>query len=733
MLVGPFEIEVAGIALASFPHHGVPRRARFEPHVEDVAALLEVREGGAAVEAILERLGQVRVGLGVVRGQEVGGGQGEPRVGTLAADDLHDGPHARGRHERLAVGGLEGGDGKAPGALAGDAPVGTRLEHAAETVAAPFRDEGDAFASGVEAALAEVLGLFAGNGEGAVDADEPLLCAAEDGGGLAAPVVRVAVGEGEVVEEVARLAEVLGDELVGLPDVLAAEPRGNGGVVGAVGLHGAVDGHVLAQPRHVVFLAVSRRGVHQSGAVLERHVVGADDSEDLGMGGDLDSLARVERAHALALGRVDERVAVGQAQEGLAADAGQLDHLLALRGLDDPFDRLGGEHGDVAVDPRERVVELGVDRDGHVRRERPGRRGPDHEARPLVRTHARARRLGVVLPARLLLRVLVGVRRQAEGVVDGLRVGGLEVDVDAEVLAVVVLEFRLGQRGLVGDRPVHRLEGAEDQVTLEERGQHLQRRAFEGRRHRHVRIVVVRQRQQSLHLPRLQLDVLLRVFLAFAPDRGAAGPLVEGLELLDLAALHEFGHHLVLDGQPVAVPARRVWHVEAQHAPGADHEVLEALVHQVPEVDGSVRVRGAVVEDELGRLPPGLPQPSVDLGLPPSLHRGRLVLHQVRLHGEGGLGQVQGRPVAALAPVVGRGGLRGGGLGIGLAGGHGWGSEAGALGRRGRHPFRPPHHSESRGHLKVTHRVGGACRRHSPQRRPDLPLAREDRRRHRAA
>ena len=96
-------------------------------------------------------------------------------------------------------------------------------------------------------------------------------------GVLRSPVVRVAVRELVVVEQVAAIAQVLGHRLVRVPDRHAAQPLGHGVVEGAVVAHRAVDLQPLAQAGRVVLGAVAGRGVHEPGAVLERHVVGGDD------------------------------------------------------------------------------------------------------------------------------------------------------------------------------------------------------------------------------------------------------------------------------------------------------------------------------------------------------------------------------------------------------------------------------------------------------------------------
>ena len=68
-------------------------------------------------------------------------------------------------------------------------------------------------------------------------------------------------------------------------------------------------------------------------------------------------------------------------------------------------------------------------------------------------------------------------------------------------------------------------------------------------------MVVVGEGEQPLHLAGLELDELLGVRGALAPDGHASGVLVEGGELRRLPLLVELGHHPMLDRQPVAVPA----------------------------------------------------------------------------------------------------------------------------------------------------------------------------------
>ena len=102
--------------------------------------------------------------------------------------------------------------------------------------------------------------------------------------------------------------------------------------------------------------------------------------------------------------------------------------------------------------------------------------------------------------------------------------------------------------------------------------------------------------------------------------------------------LAQIGHHLGLDRQAVAVPARHIRGVEAGHRLELDHDILEDLVDDMAHVDIPVGVGRAVVQRiERGPLP-GRPDLAVDVLLGPTLTHLGLALDQVGFHGETGLG-----------------------------------------------------------------------------------------------
>ncbi len=619
MLIRALQIQLHREVAAprALAHHRVPRRARLEPHIEDVPALLQRAE--------VDALGRVRIAREVVAREQRLGRLGEPHVRALCADDLDHGAHARGRHQRLATRRVEGGDGQAPRTLARDAPVRPRLEHASQPIPPPRGVELHVARDRVHRHLAQALLVALGR---PIDAHEPLLGAAEDHGRLAPPVVRIRVHERVRVEQMPRLAQAIGDLLVRVEDAHAPDEFGHGVVVRAIGAHGAVHRQVLVAAGHEVLGAMARRGVDQARAVLERHVPG---------GHDRPHVVRIARAVTKVRQIVAQRRAVLQTHQGRARRRREHLDVLGLAQLGHLLHQLLGEHRDVAIHVHQRVREVGVDRHSDVRGKRPGRGGPDHEGRP-------AGRAGV-----LVIEPERSVHRGA--------VARLEVDVHREVLAVLVLELGLGKRRLVGDRPVHGLERAIHQVLLEHPHEHIEHRRLVLRLEREVRVVVVRECEQPRHLLGVQLVVLAGVVGARPADRHAPRVVGQVRELGELALLLELGEDLVLDGQPVRVPARHVGAVPAHHRLGAHDEVLEALVHQVPHVDRAVGIGRPIVEDEPLALCPRFSGLGVQVGLRPALERRGLVLHEVRLHGEGGLGQVERGLVGVLGLLLGWGGV----------------------------------------------------------------------------
>ena len=142
MLVAAFGVEVGAGSwqlLGSGLEDGVGAGAGLEPDVEDVHLFAEFG---------------VAAGAGGAGGEQLGG-RGRTRRRRIPYEEVDDELVDGGVFERLAaLSAEEDGDGDAPDALAGDAPVGAGGDHVGDALLAPGGVPGDAF-DFVEGALAE--------------------------------------------------------------------------------------------------------------------------------------------------------------------------------------------------------------------------------------------------------------------------------------------------------------------------------------------------------------------------------------------------------------------------------------------------------------------------------------------------------------------------------------------------------------------------------------------------
>ncbi len=272
------------------------------------------------------------------------------------------------------------------------------------------------------------------------------------------------------------------------------------------------------------------------------------------------------------------------------------------RGDDDALARLG----EAALARRrhfdQRVVEIGAVGDGAVARHGPGRRRPDHDRRP-------------------------GQRRV--GCLDDR-----EADMDRRRGDVLILDLGLGERGLLDDRPQHRL-GAAVEAAVQQKGADLARDlGFRRIGHGGVGIVPIAQHAEPLELLALDVDPVvgeLAAFLAELDDRNG---------VLVLARLAVLFLDLPLDRQAVAVPARDVVRVLAHHLLGAVDHVLEDLVQRVADMQMAVRIGRAVMQDEFRPSLRIRPQPLPQADLRPPRQQLGLALRQPGFHGKVGAGKL---------------------------------------------------------------------------------------------
>ena len=421
----------------------------------------------------------------------------------------------------------------------------------------------------------------------AVHGDEPLRRGQEDHRVVAAPAVRIAVAELGAMPEAGALVQRLLDLRVGGPDLQAGEQQHVVRVVAARADRG-VDVQAVADAGRVVVRAVAGRGVDDAGAGFERDVVGEH----------ADRRAIVERVlerqpiEHLALHH-DDRIAERLAG-GLAHRPGQV----------------GGEDDHPPVELVGAVVEVGMEGDGQVGRDGPGRRRPDQDRHLAAGKRRDARRE-------------IASRRRRQG----------ELDVDRRRGVVLVLDLGLGQRGAAVRAPVHRLLALVDEPLLDEAAQRAGDRRLVAVVHRQVRLVPVAEHAEPLEVDAHLVDEAGCVGAAGAAEVGDAHP-----GLLRPSSRSTFSSI----GRPWQSQPGTYGRVEAGHRPRLDDEVLEDLVERGADVDVAVGVRRTVVQDEARGAPPGLTDARVEAVRLPARQHLRLGRRQVGAHRKVGARQVDG-------------------------------------------------------------------------------------------
>ena len=197
----------------------------------------------------------------------------------------------------------------------------------------------------------------------------------------------------------------------------------------------------------------------------------------------------------------------------------------------------------------------------------------------------------------------------------------------------MILDLGFGQRGLLHRRPHHRLRAAIELVAHGETHDLAGDLRLGVERHGGVGVVPVALDRETLELLALHVDPFLGESAAFAAefdDRNV---------VLVLALRAVFLLDLPFDRKAVAVPARHIVRVEAEHPLRADHQILQDLVERVPDMDVAVGIGRAIVQHEAGTAFLDLTQALVEFGFLPPLEELRLTLGQTRAHREIGLGK----------------------------------------------------------------------------------------------
>ncbi|MGY4467152.1 hypothetical protein ACVWWK_002834 [Bradyrhizobium sp. LB9.1b] len=206
---------------------------------------------------------------------------------------------------------------------------------------------------------------------------------------------------------------------------------------------------------------------------------------------------------------------------------------------------------------------------------------------------------------------------------------------------VLVLDLGFGERGLLDHAPHHRL-GAAIERAVGGKLHQLARDLGLGRiAHGGVGMVPVADHAEALEFLALHAEPVRRVSAALFAEIDHRGTVAEVgllLALLAIMLLLDFP----LDRQTVAVPARHVVGIEAEHLLALGDEILQDLVQRRADMDVAIGIGRAVMQHELVAALGALAQLLVEAHLVPALEDLRLALRQAGAHQEFGLRQEQG-------------------------------------------------------------------------------------------
>ena len=179
---------------------------------------------------------------------------------------------------------------------------------------------------------------------------------------------------------------------------------------------------------------------------------------------------------------------------------------------------------------------------------------------------------------------------------------------------------------------MHGLEAAVQMPAVNNFGQRADNVRLKPKIHGQVRLRPVSEHAHPHEIGFLSLDLLAGIVAALLPELGCRHL---------MPRLADFLLYIELNGQAVAVPTRNIGRVKARQRLGLDDDVFEDLVDGMPNVELTVGIGGAVVEDKGRFTLPRFAHLAIQIHRSPSLKTLGLALCQIGLHREIGLGEIQ--------------------------------------------------------------------------------------------
>ena len=416
-----------------------------------------------------------------------------------------------------------------------------------------------------------------------INGAEPLFGCTEDDGMVAAPAMRVLVGDVLHAHQVAGLLDVLQNNFVGSPDLKACKLFACFfGQVTAI-VHGDNNGNlrVVVDADFKVLNTVARCGMNAAGAAFQGNVVTQDNQ-------------------ALA---VQEGVLILHQLKFRAENAGlQNLVILDMAGFHGGFHQTGSHQVIFIADFDEGILQAGVQAGCHVGGQGPGGGGPDHDPCLVQRDT-------------VLGQNTVGV------------IGELKADIDRIALVLGILDFGFCQSSTILRAPVNGFHALVDIAFLGHLAKDLHLACLKFGAQGQVGVGEIALNAQAGELAVHHINMLgSKLFADLAQFQlGNAGLFIA-----------QRGQSLQLNGQTVGIIARNIGSTVARHVLFTDDDILDDLVQGSTHMDITVGIRRAIMQNKARQIRVMFDHFFVDVVFLPILQHFGFLFRQPGTHFKGG-------------------------------------------------------------------------------------------------
>ena len=206
--------------------------------------------------------------------------------------------------------------------------------------------------------------------------------------------------------------------------------------------------------------------------------------------------------------------------------------------------------------------------------------------------------------------------------------GKREADINRRITFVFVFHFRFRERGAAIETPVHRFQTTINIAFFQQGAERTDFVRFVAEVHGFVRIIPFAQHTQTAEAGFLVIDLLIRVSAGFLDH--FIHRQVFAVQFFDL----NFDRHAV------AIPARYIRSIKAAQCACFDNHVFQNFIDGVAQMDVTVCIRRAIVQDEFRTTGSGFAHTFVDFFILPLFYPVRFAFGQITAHRESRFGHI---------------------------------------------------------------------------------------------